>query len=91
MPRPRCALPSHYYDTPCIKNVTIITQAKRLLMRAETIAPGNRVLRRTSGGRTKDAHIDENVVHAVLTALKTEGCRHVTIKGIAESVPVRAH
>jgi AcrR family transcriptional regulator len=64
----------------------MIIRPKPLLMRAETIAPGNRVLRRTSRGRPKDAHIDENVVHAVLTALKTEGYRHVTIKGIAESV-----
>ena len=69
-----------------MKNVTIIPQPKRLLTRAGTTARGNRVLQRTSRGRPKDAHIDEDVVRAVLTALKTEGYRHVTIKGIAETV-----
>ncbi|HMK84991.1 MAG TPA: TetR/AcrR family transcriptional regulator C-terminal ligand-binding domain-containing protein, partial [Steroidobacteraceae bacterium] len=37
-------------------------------------------------GRPKDARIDEEVVRAVLTVLKTRGYRHVSIKGIAEAV-----
>ena len=37
-------------------------------------------------GRPKDSRIDEDVVLAVLNALKTKGYRHVTIERIAKSV-----
>jgi AcrR family transcriptional regulator len=66
--------------------VTTTSPAKRLLMRAETYASASRVLQRTSRGRPKDAHLDQDVVRAVLTVLKTKGYRHITIKGVAETV-----
>jgi AcrR family transcriptional regulator len=37
-------------------------------------------------GRPKDSRIDEEVVFAVLNALKTKGYRHVTIERIAKTV-----
>lgn len=42
--------------------------------------------RRTVRGRPVDIRIDEDVVLAVLQALKTRGYRHITIEGIARTV-----
>jgi AcrR family transcriptional regulator len=41
---------------------------------------------RATRGRPKDKRIDEDVVAAVLSSLKTKGYRHITLEGIAASV-----